>query len=242
MFKKVPNAVDTNLRLSLVNARSVRNKTTTLNDFICENDIDILAITETWLSADNDGAVISSLLPNGYAIHQNPRLSRGGGGLALIFKSSIKVERQKQFNYTSFEYLDCIVKLSKEFRIILVYRPPNNSLQSQFIDEFSDLGNNLASSRLEPIFLGDFNCHIDIKDNIFSARFCDLLKAHTLIQHVDLATHNRGHTLDLVITREGGLSVNNVDVTDKLISDHFPVNFSLKIEKTTISHKADIIS
>ena len=37
----------------LLNCRSVCNKTDTIKDFVVDNDIDILAITETWLRVLN---------------------------------------------------------------------------------------------------------------------------------------------------------------------------------------------
>ena len=53
-----------------------------VKDYVVENDIDLLAITETWL-LDQDSHATSELCPTGYMLHSVPRGSRGGG-IALL--------------------------------------------------------------------------------------------------------------------------------------------------------------
>ena len=48
-----------------INARSVRNKTAQILDFMVDCKFDIVAITEHWLTA-NDPAVKAELCPDGY--------------------------------------------------------------------------------------------------------------------------------------------------------------------------------
>ena len=49
----------TNFRLW--NPRSIRNKTTTLNDYVTEHDVDVVFLTETWL-APTDPVVIGEMV------------------------------------------------------------------------------------------------------------------------------------------------------------------------------------
>ena len=57
-------------KVSLVslNPRSVKNKATSINDFILSNNVDILALTETWLGTAVDKSVISEVTPCGSCI------------------------------------------------------------------------------------------------------------------------------------------------------------------------------
>lgn len=57
---------DSKITLHLWNARSVRNKTVGLFDHIVENDVDMMVITEKWLSK-NESAVIQEMKPPGYS-------------------------------------------------------------------------------------------------------------------------------------------------------------------------------
>ena len=57
------------LSFTLLNPRSVKNKTLSINDFILDNNIDLLALTETWLGTNIDKTVLSELTPNTHKIH-----------------------------------------------------------------------------------------------------------------------------------------------------------------------------
>ena len=50
-----------------LNIRSLKNRTTSLFDFIVSQNIDALALTETWLCC-GDNSVMNELLPPGYDI------------------------------------------------------------------------------------------------------------------------------------------------------------------------------
>ena len=53
----------------------------------------------------------------------------------------------------------------------------------------------------ELLIVGDLNIHVDSSNNE-SYGLLDILNANGLIQHVQFSAHQKGHILDLVITRE----------------------------------------
>ena len=58
-----------NLHFCLLNTRSIRNKSMAVKDFVVDNDIDTLTMTETWLRpGSNDSVEISTLCPMGYRV------------------------------------------------------------------------------------------------------------------------------------------------------------------------------
>ena len=60
----------------------------------------------------------------------------------------------------------------------------------------------------------------------------------SLQQHVEDATHEKGHTLDLVITHEGNILVSDLFIhAPTCESDHFPVTCKLKIKKVECQRK-----
>ena len=63
-----------------------------------KNDIDILTITETWLQ----------MCPTGHQFHHVTRKNTRGG-IGLLLKKHIKVKKQSQKEFSSFEYLDDIL-------------------------------------------------------------------------------------------------------------------------------------
>ena len=60
----------------------------------------------------------------------------------------------------------------------------------------------LSTASGQLIVAGDFNIHYDSTDNQHTWKFLDLLNSMNLQQSVEEATHNKGHILDLIITRE----------------------------------------
>ena len=70
-IKKAPSQASTPtsrfINFCLLNTRSVKNKIMKVRDFVVDHDIDILAITETWLRPGNiDEIDIGTLCPTGY--------------------------------------------------------------------------------------------------------------------------------------------------------------------------------
>ena len=55
-------------------------------------------------------------------------------------------------------------------------------------------------------------------------RFLSLITSFDYRNHVLTATHKKGHTLDLILTRSDDKFVSNIDIIDPAISDHSAVN------------------
>lgn len=88
--------------MALLNIRSVRTKTTEWREFILDNKIDLVALTETWLTP-NDQAVVNEMCLDGYKFLGVPRVTRGGG-VGLLFHQDYDVQLDtKQHQFTSFE-------------------------------------------------------------------------------------------------------------------------------------------
>ena len=99
-----------------------------------DNLVDVLMITETWLSRCGDEVIIGEICPAGYRFFNQPRLSGNGGGVGLLCKTRLS------HDYRSFEYLDSTIVNTRTVRVITVYRPPpsaaNNLTVDIFLDEF----------------------------------------------------------------------------------------------------------
>uniref|UniRef100_A0A672IAL3 Reverse transcriptase domain-containing protein n=1 Tax=Salarias fasciatus TaxID=181472 RepID=A0A672IAL3_SALFA len=96
---------------------------------------------------------------------------------------------------------------------------------SLFICEFSELLTIIHSKYSRILITGDFNLHLDDNSDSMSREFLNLLNCLDFKQHVAQPTHNRGHTLDLVITH--GLSISVSSVFDLAVSDHYCVFFNI---------------
>ena len=72
-----------------------------------------------------------------------------------------------------------------------------------------------------------------------SDALCDLVYRHNLLQIVDFPTHLKGGILDLIFTNSEHLVANTTSFSSPfLLSDHFPISFSL----SCVSRKARVSS
>ena len=80
-----------NCKLAHINARSITNKSSPIQHYLHDQEVDICAITETWVKT-NDQTAPKEILPPSYNIITKPRPDgRCRGGLAIVYKSSISV-------------------------------------------------------------------------------------------------------------------------------------------------------
>lgn len=168
----------------------------------------MFAITETWLGSSIDESVKQELVPTGYDFLQLNREHRRGGGIALMFKKGMNIEYlpNNDICIDQFEHMDfsfCHAKTCVKFCVI--YRPPpsksNDLRTSLFFDQWNSYLDRIVTFPHEFIITGDFNFHVDDKNDSNAMKFLQTLEDHNLTQHISTATHIRGHTLDLFITR-----------------------------------------
>ena len=81
------------------------------------------------------------------------------------------------------------------------------------------------------LIVGDFNVHVDGPSCEDAAALLDSLAALSLAQHVSGATHSRGHTLDLIISRSDDNLVDSVKMDDLGVSDHMAVTCNLRLQR-----------
>ena len=114
-------------------------------------------------------------------------------------------------------------------RLIVLYRPPSHS-KAEFLDEFRDYMDTHVTTAGRLLVVGDFNLHMDDKEDNDAIRFKELLHSLNLQQHITCPTHKQGHTLDLLITRSSDDLVSHPIVYASSMSDHCPITCKLHIE------------
>eukprot|EP00745_Piridium_sociabile_P023788 TRINITY_DN3715_c0_g1_i1.p1 TRINITY_DN3715_c0_g1~~TRINITY_DN3715_c0_g1_i1.p1 ORF type:complete len:1177 (-),score=226.07 TRINITY_DN3715_c0_g1_i1:25-3555(-) len=237
--------VSKHFKVLYFNAQSCRNKTLTLCDFIHESNADVVFITETWFKPSGDEVLMRELTPPGFVLYSCPRLLQGGGGIAVLYRESLKkcmvITVSKEFK--SFEL--CRVRLTYANwtqTFLCLYRPPpsarNGLKDSQFIEEFPQLLVSLSSASSEAVLLGDFNFHYDCPTNSNVKKLKTFLEIHAMSQLITKPTQKKGHTLEWLIVGESKLdAILELFVSDELISDHYPVTFSLNLKKPGLNKR-----
>ena len=169
----------------------------------------------------------------GYTFFHERRKNRKkeiGGGVGIMVRSTMGHKHHKCKSYSSFEHTMVSVKLtnSTKLMIITIYRllfvPA-----STFIKEFTELLEGLNAMSEDFILSGDINFHLENNDyHVLTLQ--SLWTSFNLIQHVQGATHNMNHTLDLVLTPKDSPLIHNLVCDDVQLSDHFLIVFEAEVE------------
>ena len=210
----------------VINARSIRSNSASITDQIEHSSPSIIAITETWNKDEDSDFLLRNIALEGYQWWYLNRVGSRGGGLAIIYQSNIKCTVRKRI--INIELLSSLMKIdNKTVHYTVVYRPPSGSLVS-FFEIFTQFLEDIDQNSADVIIVGDFNLHIDNPIRPEVSKFIHLLDDFGLKLRVQGPTHVSGHTLDLVITRQDSLIVQNTRICD-LISDHMSIFFDIDV-------------
>ena len=137
------------LKLATPNIQSVRNKTDIIIDLMHGLDIDILCITETWLS-DNYIPILFNLNTKSLRFTHLPRPEPNyGGGIGVLYKNNIKLIHSSDLHLDHSEAFKCTFHPvnSLNFTLITIYRPPHNSTLF-FIHEIDKIMSSLTNQTI----------------------------------------------------------------------------------------------
>jgi len=221
------------------NLGSVNNKTTEVMEHVSDHDPDVAFVTETWLKSDKN-KITAEIKTYGYdlkhCIRNDPEKDRGGG-VGILVRSTLSVTQVSTKSFTSFEHV--VVKLpcsnKKTIFLISIYRLLYIPV-SIFHDEFSELLEIYTVLNDDFIIAGDINIHVET-DDAPSRKFHEIIDIFDLKQHVYGPTHIKGHTIDVIITRNNKSAVKNVAITKYNLSHHFLIDFVFNAEITETTMK-----
>ena len=208
-----------------LNVRSISSKLEELSDLISDNKINIMAVTETWLSNEQflQPPSLYSVLRQDYTDHC--------GGIAIFVKQGPAYSRCPELclKTQTLEVLTIEVMLKKKILLSVVYRHPKSPASD--MEKLENLFSAFMISHKLLYILGDFN--IDISKQTpksCTKSFCDLLSRlglYQLIQHPTRVTRLSSTTIDLIITNAKN-TVEHSGVLPYGISDHNIVYCTLK--------------
>ena len=181
-------------------------------------------------------------MQNSYKIDNVNRPNRTGGGLAIIYRSSINTKLLKKGLTHSFEYALWECKTNGTLiNVLAIYHPPysstNKCTDAMFLDDFAEFLEEVLVSYGKIVCMGNFNLHVNNTENPDAQVFLDMITAFGLENHIAFPTHKSGHTLDLVTMESvSPLSVQHTK-PGSFLSDHMCVVSTLSIDKPPIESK-----
>ena len=203
------SSAENTLLVCLFNARSVgtSRRRSDISTFIQNNNFDIMLLTETWLRPAGDEAKIVDLAPLGYWSSPSPAQKGPVQKAGASPSSHISTISSFPVQHPCFETAQLTLTYNKRLtNLFCIYRPPpskkNTFSDSVFFDQFSDFLEHSDSLPGKPLLMGDFNFHFENVENNNSRKLHDIIDMFNLTQSVSEPTHNQGHLLDLVFSKQ----------------------------------------
>ena len=193
------------------------------------------------------------LKEQGYSMYHFCRLTKRGGGTAIIARNTFVPKPAKSMSFQTFEVFIQSLKISNDSQpvtLVSLYRLGSET-KSNFITEFHTFLEYLMTNFTYFLICGDFNIHVNMPNDVFVSNFNDVLDTFSLVQSVHGPTHVCGNTLDLIIHDPTVINICDIYVEEPDRSDHsvvfFKMHCNLEInEKKKISfrnfHNIDTIS
>ena len=171
-----------------------------------------------------------------------PRPGRRGGGTASLVKEYINVRNVSYDEKTSFEASEWLDSFrSTPVHSLIVYRPPYSEdypiTAGVFFHKFAEYLESVVMSRDKLQKTGDFSFHKDVPTDPNNKHFSDLLYTMGLFQHVKQPSHQHGHILDLIITRQSDDFVHEEPLYERFISEHAAVICSFWTRRPVVELK-----
>ncbi len=201
-------------------------------EHVTDHNADVAFITETWLKSDKN-KVTAEIKSYGYELKHNIRKDpekEKGGGVGILVRSTLSVTQLTSRSFTSFEHVVIKLKCSNRKRILLIsiYRLLYVPV-AIFHEEFAELLEMYTVLNDDFIIAGDINIHVET-DESASVKFHEIIDIFDLKQHVTGPTHIKGHTIDVIITRNDKSAVKEVLITQYNLSHHFLIDFVFSAE------------
>ena len=208
-----------------------------IREVVNEENIELLALTETWLHEGDDNAINELCCDDLKFVGAHRPTSKGtrGGGIGFIMRKEIEV-KTIQHSFNTFEAMTLIIGARYKVAITLLYRPPptrnNGYTVAEFQMEAETLMSDLCSGSEDDVYIiGDFNIHYGKADDHSFISFDQTLQSLGLVQLVRQPTHKSGNILDLVITRSKD-SIQALEIHDPDISDHSLITLQMLLAPT----------
>ncbi len=210
-----------------------------LETFCRDNNIDILALTETWCNDSHSDDLIK--IADFTKIYRKDRLDRQGGGVAVYASNNVNINRLKEIEPSESEImcfeLQIPNKINKHAFLCVGYRPQDKNVidfTADFLDVYEYTN---GKGYFNFLSVGDFNCkHSSFcqtdKDTTEGSILRAVLDSNGLSQLVDFPTrfdviYNRSSCIDFIITNESSFVKNISSYGPVANCDHIPVAFQI---------------
>nr|CAH7760935.1 unnamed protein product [Callosobruchus chinensis] len=209
-------------KIAHLNVRSLLSDFESFVDLVHENNLDIIAVSETWLSESIDSVTVD--IP-GFNFCRKDRQSRGGG-VGIYVRSTIKYEILTCSSDARLEHIFIKFKIGRRsYCLAVMYRPPHGNVLDG-IECLDDLLPGVVTEYDNIIILGDLNINFLIQDNKVSQCFKSYGLTQVIVEPTRI-TETSSTLLDPIFFSAGANCVEKGTINADMLSDHQMVYCSL---------------
>ena len=127
-----PNEI---IKIATMNVRSIKPKTAPFSEYVTYTNLDIVAVTETWLKHDETKSTIADISPPGYSFFHEPRADQRAGGVGILVSDQFKTDIHPLPSFKTLEAISARIR-NNSFSgfVVCLYRLQNGTCQ--FFDKF----------------------------------------------------------------------------------------------------------
>jgi exonuclease III len=217
-------SIEANFSVMHINCRSMVHKLDEIREVLSQLPVSILALSETWLESEFEDTIH---MPNYKFIHKSREGNRGGGGVGLFVRDTIKFQLyEEKSEHKTYEGLFIKTYLPSTTCLVgVLYRPPGQNLV-EFNAEIEVLFSSIVKGTKDIVLLGDFNIDLlKINEHKETNIFYNNLTSHQLIPAITKPTRitpTSSTLIDNIFTNAwSSLIDSTIFIAD--LSDHLPV-------------------
>ena len=130
-----PSGPNERIKIATMNGISNKPKTAPFSEYVTAKNLDIVAVTETWLKHDETKSTIADISSPGCSFFHEPRTDqRAGGGVGILVSDQFKTEIHPLPSFKTFEAISASIgNNSFSGFVVCLYRLQNGTCQ--FFDE-----------------------------------------------------------------------------------------------------------
>ncbi|XP_072043447.1 uncharacterized protein [Amphiura filiformis] len=221
-------------KIAHLNIQCLRYKVDHLRILLSHNNIDILCLTETWLTNDDTD---NELIIEGYNLCRLDRIGMQHGGILCCVKDGVVFKEKSNLHDDSIEALWIEINLPHTKPLLLgtVYRVPNSKVD--YIDKLDQVFQNHTSLYDDVIIVGDFNLDLSKR---YEASKVNTLATHSnmkqLIKDYTRITETSKTKIDLAFVTKPD-KVSSSGVHNLGLSDHCMIYIIRKNKKVKLPPK-----
>lgn len=211
-----------------LNIQSISNKTSEIEYFLHLNKIDVLFLTESWVS---ESEIQNIVIPNFKMVSFYCRKTSAHGGVCVFARELLKIETKEinRFCVDIHAEFTLIELINEKIYFLCTYRSPTGDT-----DIFFNALNNVIETiplNKQIVVVGDFNLNFNISDNIQVNECINILLSYNLEEKVHENTRVTNTSATKIDNLFTNISSNNmiVKVVEPHMSDHKGISFSIDI-------------